>query len=73
MALPFLPFLLGVATGAAATYIATNKSARQKMGQSAAQVADTVKSRVKATQTKLSGKTDNEAEKAIPATEEEKT
>ncbi|MEN8218094.1 MAG: hypothetical protein ABFS56_17340 [Pseudomonadota bacterium] len=51
MALPFLPFLLGAATGAAVTYIVTNKSAK----------------------TKLSGKTDNEAEKTTPAMEEEKT
>jgi len=71
MALPFLPFLLGTVAGAAVTYIATNKSARQKMGQGAVQVADTVKSGVKATKTKLSGKTDSEAEKTIST--EEKT
>ncbi|MEN8218093.1 MAG: hypothetical protein ABFS56_17330, partial [Pseudomonadota bacterium] len=59
---------------AATDTVKSGVEATKKIGQDTVQAAtDTVKSGVEATKTKLSGKTDNEAEKTTPATEEEKT
>ncbi|TGN99844.1 hypothetical protein PN36_33020 [Candidatus Thiomargarita nelsonii] len=58
MPFPLIPLLVGAAVGSGVTFLATNKTARQKINQSASQLTDTVKSGVKATKAKLSGEKD---------------
>lgn len=76
MAFPLIPLLLGAAAGASATYIAMNKSTREKINQSADQVVETVKSGIEATKAKLSNKntppatTENASEQSTPIVEE---
>ena len=62
MAFPFIPLLVGAAVGSGVTFLATNKTAKQKLNENAGQLTDTVKSGVKATKAKLFGKKDTPIE-----------
>lgn len=45
MAIPLLPFLLGAATGAALTYIISNRGARRRLTSAAEEMGDVVQAR----------------------------
>ncbi len=58
MAIPLFPFLLGVATGAAVTYIVSNRGAQKRLTSAAEEMGDAVKARAESVESAVSDTVD---------------
>ena len=54
MAIPLFPFLLGVATGAAVTYMLSNSGARRRLTKAAEEAGDAIKVRTEKVESAVS-------------------
>ncbi len=58
MAIPLFPFLLGVATGAAVTYMVSNSGARKRLRNAAEDMGDAVQAQAETVKTAVSDTAD---------------
>ncbi len=59
MAIPVFPFLLGVATGAAVTYMLSNKGSRKRLTSAAEEMGDAVQARAERVKSAVSDTVDD--------------